>query len=53
VSFTAVTFYIASQRVFIVVSVYFIIDLVRLLLDTPSYKVGRWSVNYLFLWAPY
>jgi hypothetical protein len=37
VSFAAITFYVASERVFIVVHVYFIIDSVRKLLDTPSY----------------
>jgi hypothetical protein len=37
VCFAAITFTVASQRVFIVVSVYFIIDSVRKLLDTPSY----------------
>jgi hypothetical protein len=37
VSFTAITLCIASQRVFIVVSVYFVIDSVRKLSDTPSY----------------
>jgi hypothetical protein len=37
VSFTAITLYVASQRVFIVVNVYFVIALVRKLLDTPSY----------------
>jgi len=31
-----------SQRVFIVVSVYFVIDLVRKLLDTPSYTQITW-----------
>jgi hypothetical protein len=36
VSFAAITLYVASQRVFIVV-VYFVIDSVRKLLDTPSY----------------
>jgi hypothetical protein len=36
VSFAAVTLCVASQRVFIVVSVYFVIDSVRKLLDTPS-----------------
>jgi hypothetical protein len=36
VSFAAVTLSVASQRVFIVV-VYFVIDSVRKLLDTPSY----------------
>jgi len=34
VSFAAITFYVASQRVFIFVSVYFVIDSVRKLLDT-------------------
>jgi hypothetical protein len=38
VSFAAITLFVASQRVFIVVSVYFIIDSVRKLLATPSYK---------------
>jgi hypothetical protein len=38
VSFAAVTLCVASQRVFIVVViVYFVIDSVRKLLDTPSY----------------
>jgi hypothetical protein len=37
VSFAAITLCVASQRVFIVVSVYFVIDLVRKLMDTPSY----------------
>jgi hypothetical protein len=37
VSFAATTLCVASQRVFIVVSVYFVIDSVRKLLDTPSY----------------
>jgi hypothetical protein len=37
VSFAAITVCVASQRVFIVVSVYFVIDSVRKLLDTPSY----------------
>jgi hypothetical protein len=35
VSFAAITLCVASQRVFIVVSVYFVIDSVRKLLDTP------------------
>jgi hypothetical protein len=38
VSFAAITLCVASQRVFIVV-VYFVIDSVRKLLDTPSYTV--------------
>jgi hypothetical protein len=37
VSFVAITIYVASQRVFIVVSVYFVIDSIRKLFDTPSY----------------
>jgi len=37
VSFAAITLLFASQRVFVVVSVYFVIDSVRKLLDTPSY----------------
>jgi hypothetical protein len=36
VSFAATTLCVASQRVFIVVSVYFVIDSVRKLLNTPS-----------------
>jgi hypothetical protein len=40
VSFAAITLYVASQRVFIiiVVVVYFVIDSVRKVLDTPSQK---------------
>jgi hypothetical protein len=39
VSFAAITLCVASQRVFIVVVVvvYFVMDLVGKLLDTPSY----------------
>jgi len=40
VSFAAITLYVASRRVFIVVSVYFVIDSVRELLDIPSYRYG-------------
>jgi hypothetical protein len=39
VSFAAISLYIAPQRVLIVVSVYWIIDSVRKLLDTTSYIV--------------
>jgi hypothetical protein len=39
VSFAAITPCVASQRAFIVVSVYFVIDSVRKLLDTPSYSL--------------
>jgi hypothetical protein len=38
VSFASIALYVASQRVFIVASVYFFIDAVRKLLDTPSYN---------------
>jgi hypothetical protein len=38
-SFASITLYVASQRVFIVVRVYFVIDSVRNLLDTPSYDM--------------
>jgi hypothetical protein len=43
VSFAAITLCVASERVFIVVSVYFLIDSVRKLLVTPSYifETGR------------
>jgi len=41
VSFAAITLCIASQLVFIVVNVYFILDLVRKLLDTLSYMCVR------------
>jgi hypothetical protein len=37
VSFAAITLYVAPQRVFIFVGVYFVIDSVRKLLDTASY----------------
>jgi hypothetical protein len=36
VSFAAITLCVASQRLFVVVSVYFVIDSVRKLLDTLS-----------------
>jgi hypothetical protein len=55
VSFAAITLYIASQRVFIVVVVYFVIDSVRKLLDIPSYffkvptnSVGKYSYMLAF-----
>jgi len=40
-SFAAITLFVASQRVFIVVSVYFVMDSVRKLLDTPLYSARR------------
>jgi hypothetical protein len=39
VSFAAITLCVASERVFVVVSIYFVIDSVRKLLDTPSYTL--------------
>jgi len=46
VSFAAITLCVASQRVFIVVSVYFVIDSVRKLLDIHAYATGltSWEV---------
>jgi hypothetical protein len=38
VSFDAITLSVASQRVFVVAYVYFVLDSVRKLLDTPSYS---------------
>jgi hypothetical protein len=46
VSFTTITLCVASQRIFIVVSVYFVIDLVWKLLDTPSYIVPHLTNKY-------
>jgi hypothetical protein len=40
VSFAAIKFCVASQRVFVVVVVYFVIESVRKLFDTPSYGAG-------------
>jgi hypothetical protein len=37
VSFATITLCVASQRVFVVVSIYFVIDSVRKLLDSLSY----------------
>jgi hypothetical protein len=47
VSFAARTLCITSQRVFIVV-VYFVIDAVRKLLDTPPYKTTG-KITFFFL----
>jgi hypothetical protein len=41
VNFASITLCVASQRVFIFVSVYFVIDTVRKLLDAPSYIFQR------------
>jgi hypothetical protein len=46
VSFAAITLDVTSQRVFIVVSVHFVIDSVRKLLDTPSYIVMRVAAGH-------
>jgi hypothetical protein len=43
VSFAIITLYVASEQVFIVASVYFVIDSVRQLLDTPSYMYWKLS----------
>jgi hypothetical protein len=59
VSFAVTTLYVASQRVFIVVSVYFVIDSVWKLSDIPSYvdvlsgKGARytprvWGVSFVY-----
>jgi len=45
VSFAAITLYVASQRVFIVISVYFVIDSVRKVLDTPSYVATEFGIQ--------
>jgi hypothetical protein len=48
VSFAAITLCVASQRVLIVVRVYFVIDSVRKLLDTSSYLVlGRIFIDMI------
>jgi hypothetical protein len=39
VSFAAITLCVASQQVFIVVVVYFVIDSVRKILNTSSYEL--------------
>jgi hypothetical protein len=47
VSFASLTLCVASQRVFIVVSVYFVMDSVRKLLDTPSYVSWHRIVTFV------
>jgi hypothetical protein len=44
VSFAAITLCVTFQRVFIVVSIYFVIDSVRKLLDTPSYEMLKRNI---------
>jgi hypothetical protein len=46
VSFAAITLCVASQRVFIVVAFYFVIDSVRKLMDIPSYVICKLCVNF-------
>jgi hypothetical protein len=46
VSFAAINLCVASRRMSIVVIVYFVIDSVQELLDTPSYLL-RWSIYFL------
>jgi hypothetical protein len=57
VSFAAITLCVASQRVFIVVVVYFVIDSVRKLLDTPSYfhlkNTGMKGISNLETQSPF
>jgi hypothetical protein len=45
VNFAIITLCVASQRDFVVIRVYFVIDLVRKLLDTPSYKSRSLPLN--------
>jgi hypothetical protein len=45
VSFATINLCVASQRAFIVLSVYFVIDSVRKLSDTPSYNLIRIEIN--------
>jgi hypothetical protein len=50
VSFAAITLCVASQRVFIIIVVYFVIDSVRKLLDTPSYKCRVLGLWIAYVW---
>jgi len=55
VSFAAITLCVASQRVFIVVSVYFVIDSARKRLDISSYIVSfsfHSRICFIFLFVP-
>jgi hypothetical protein len=49
VSFAAITLCVASKRVFIVVNVYFVIDSVLKLFDTPSYTRRGAQIMKLFI----
>jgi len=46
-SFASITLCLASQRVFNVVRVYFVVDSVRKLLDTPCLNCGELYPNFL------
>jgi hypothetical protein len=46
VSFAAITFFVASQRVIPKVSAYFVIDSVRKRLDTPSFFSVNGNANH-------
>jgi hypothetical protein len=48
VSFNAITLCVTSQRVFIVVSVHFVIESVRKLLEIPSYLTAVLSFKNKF-----
>jgi hypothetical protein len=48
VSFAAVTLCLTSQRVFVVVVVYFVIDSVRKILDTLSYSLNKMRQFFFF-----
>jgi hypothetical protein len=48
VSFAAIILCVATQRVFIVVSVYFVIDSVQKLLDTHPYSYGYVYLRKMF-----
>jgi hypothetical protein len=49
VSFAVITPCVASQRVIPLVSIYFVIDSVRKLLDTASYLLSSTCLNGLVL----
>jgi hypothetical protein len=49
VSFAAITLCVSSQRVFVVVSVYFVMDSVQKRLDTPSYTSLEWPVRVILV----
>jgi len=52
VSFDAISSCFASERLFIVVSIYFVIDSVRKLLDTTSYYLAHFQeVTNIPLWT--